>query len=72
MNKESQKVIEAIMTRTSVRQYTDEAVTDQDTETLLKAGMAAPSACMPPCGDFHLFEPLFLRSLFFFQLNIIF
>ena len=20
---------------------------------------------MPPCGDFHLFEPLFLRRLFF-------
>ena len=27
---------------------------------------------MPPCGDFHLFEPLFLRSLFFFQFYIIF
>lgn len=45
MNKESEKFIEAIMTRTSVRQYTDEAVTDQEIETLLKAGMAAPSAC---------------------------
>ena len=45
MNKESEKFIEAIMTRTSVRQYTDEAVTDQEIETLLKAGMAATSAC---------------------------
>ena len=45
MNNDTLKVIEAIMTRTSVRQYTDEAVTDQEIETLLKAGMAAPSAC---------------------------
>ena len=40
MNNDTLKVIEAIMTRTSVRQYTDEAVTDQEIETLLKAGMS--------------------------------
>ena len=45
MNNDTQKVIDAIMTRTSVRQYTDEPITDQEIETLLKAGMAAPSAC---------------------------
>lgn len=45
MNQDTQKVIDAIMTRISVRQYTDEPLTDQEIETLLKAGMAAPSAC---------------------------
>ena len=45
MNNGTQKVIDAIMTRTSVRQYTDKPLTNQEIETLLKAGMAAPSAC---------------------------
>lgn len=42
---QNNNVIEAIMTRTSIRQYTDEKLTDAEIETLLKAGMAAPSAC---------------------------
>ena len=37
-------VIENIMTRHSVRSYTDESVSDEMIETMLRAGMAAPSA----------------------------
>ena len=37
-------VINNIMTRTSIRSYTAEPITDSQIETLLKAGMAAPSA----------------------------
>lgn len=36
--------IENIMTRTSVRAYTKEAVSEQDVETMLRAAMAAPTA----------------------------
>lgn len=36
--------INAIMTRRSIRQYTDEPVTDEQLETILRAGMAAPTA----------------------------
>lgn len=38
-------VISNIMTRSSVRSYTDEPVSAKDAETLLRAGMAAPTAC---------------------------
>ena len=41
---DSAAVINNIMTRTSVRQYTDEPVTDAQIETLLRAAMAAPTA----------------------------
>ncbi len=37
-------VIDAIMTRSSVRSYTDQQVETAKIETLLKAGMAAPTA----------------------------
>lgn len=37
-------VIENIMTRTSVRAYTGEPVSDEQVQTLLRAAMAAPSA----------------------------
>ncbi len=40
----AQAVIDNIMTRTSIRQFTDEPVNPQDVETLLRAGMAAPTA----------------------------
>ena len=40
----AQAVINNIMTRTSIRQYTDEPVSESDIETLLRAGMAAPTA----------------------------
>ncbi len=36
--------IEAIMTRSSVRSYTDQKVEQEKIETMLKAGMAAPTA----------------------------
>jgi nitroreductase len=35
--------IEAILTRRSVRKYTSEPITDEQVQTLLKAGMYAPS-----------------------------
>ena len=41
---DAQTVINNIMTRTSIRQYTNEPVSQQDVETLLRAGMAAPTA----------------------------
>lgn len=40
----AQAVIGNIMTRTSVRQYTDRPINADTLETLLKAGMAAPTA----------------------------
>ena len=40
----SNEAIKNIMTRTSIRQYTDEPVSKADIETMLRAGMAAPSA----------------------------
>ncbi len=39
-----QAVIDAIMTRSSVRSYTSQAVEEAKIETMLKAGMAAPTA----------------------------
>ena len=41
---ESDVAIKNIMTRTSVRKYTNETVTKSDIETMLRAGMAAPTA----------------------------
>lgn len=37
-------VIENIMTRTSIRQFTDQPISKDTLETIVKAGMAAPSA----------------------------
>ncbi len=39
-----QAVIDAIMTRSSVRSYSDQAVEEAKVETMLRAGMAAPTA----------------------------
>ena len=41
---DAQAAINNIMTRTSIRQYTNEPVSKADIETLLRAGMAAPTA----------------------------
>ena len=41
---EAQAAINNIMTRTSIRQYTNEPVSKADIETMLRAGMAAPTA----------------------------
>lgn len=43
--KENNSTIETIMSRTSIREFTGEAISDADMETLLRAGMAAPSCC---------------------------
>ena len=43
-NRDAQVAINNIMTRTSIRQYTDEPVSKTDIETMLRAGMAAPTA----------------------------
>ncbi len=40
----TQAVLDNIMTRVSVRQFTGEPITDEQVETLLRAAMAAPSA----------------------------
>ena len=41
---DAQIAINNIMTRTSIRQYTDEPVSKENIETMLRAGMAAPTA----------------------------
>ena len=41
---DAQDAINNIMTRTSIRKYTNEPVSKADIETLLRAGMAAPTA----------------------------
>ncbi|UKK52528.1 nitroreductase family protein [Prevotella sp. E2-28] len=43
-NKDAQVAINNIMTRTSIREYTNEPVSKADIETMLRAGMAAPTA----------------------------
>ncbi len=43
-NSDAQAAINNIMTRTSIRQYTNQPVSAADIETLLRAGMAAPTA----------------------------
>lgn len=35
--------IKAILTRTSVREFTDKAISEQDIQTILTAGMSGPS-----------------------------
>lgn len=40
----SNQVIENILTRVSVRQFTGEKISDEQTETLLRCALAAPSA----------------------------
>ncbi len=44
ISRELNPVLSSIMTRTSIRQYTDQPVSKTDIETLLRAGMAAPTA----------------------------
>ena len=41
---ESKDALQTIMTRTSVRAYTDQEIEDEKLETILRAAMAAPSA----------------------------
>jgi glutathione peroxidase-family protein len=44
IQQEVNPVLSNIMTRTSIRQYTNEPVSKADIETMLRAGMAAPTA----------------------------
>ena len=44
MENQGKAVIENIMTRTSIRQFTSQPISKDTIETILKAGMAAPSA----------------------------
>ena len=39
------ETLNTIMTRKSVRSFTEEKVSDEDIRTILKAGMSGPSAC---------------------------
>ena len=42
---EKNQIFENIMSRTSVRSYTEKPVEQEKVEIMLRAGMAAPSAC---------------------------
>ena len=42
---EKNQIFKNIMNRTSVRSYTDMPVEPEKVEMMLRAGMAAPSAC---------------------------
>lgn len=46
----AQTVIDCIMTRTSIRSFTDRAVPDSLVTTILKAGMAAPQPSISSPG----------------------
>lgn len=56
--------LEAIMTRRSIRKYTDEPVTDEEVQTLLKAAMAAPSAANKQPWHFVVVRDRALREAF--------
>lgn len=45
--------MDAIFHRTSIRRYTDQPVTDEQLERLLRAAMAAPSACNQQPWEFY-------------------
>lgn len=49
---DTQTPIENIMTRTSVRKFTDRAISKDTLETIVKAGMAAPTAVNKQPWDF--------------------
>ena len=56
--------MESIFHRRSVRQYTAEPVSDADTELLLRAAMAAPSACNQQPWEFYaVTDPETIRAL---------
>ena len=43
-SEQTKAALDCIMTRTSIRKYTEESVSKSDLETMLRAGMAAPTA----------------------------
>lgn len=54
--------IENIMTRCSVRQYSGKPISDEDLETILKAGMAAPTAVNQQPWEFVVITDADLRK----------
>lgn len=56
-------VIDCIMSRTSVRSYSKEAVPDSTIETILKAGMAAPTAANQQAWEFVVITDDSLKSI---------
>jgi nitroreductase len=56
--------IQAILTRRSIRKYTEAPVTDEQVETLLKAAMAAPSAANKQPWHFIVVRDQALREAF--------
>jgi len=56
--------IRAIMTRRSIRKYTEEPVTDEQIETILTAAMAAPSAANKQPWHFVVVRDQALREAF--------
>lgn len=61
-NSSSRGAIENIMTRTSIRQFTDEKVTEAQVDTLLRAAMAAPTAMNKRPWDFIVITDETLKS----------
>ncbi|MBD3221542.1 nitroreductase family protein [bacterium] len=58
------EALEAIFTRRSIRRFTDQPVGDQHIETLLRAGMAAPSAGNQQAWEFVVIDdPQLLQAI---------
>jgi nitroreductase len=56
--------LETIFTRRSIRRFTDETVSDEHIETLLRAGMAAPSAGNQQAWEFVVIDaPELLQAI---------
>lgn len=53
LNKESEAYMDSIFHRISVRKFTDEDISDDEITKILKAGMAAPSACNQQPWEFY-------------------
>ena len=61
---DTQAVIENIMTRTSIRQFTSQPISKDTLDIIVKAGMAAPSAVnLQPWSFIVITEPEVLKSL---------
>ena len=54
---EKNQIFENIMSRTSVRSYTEKPVEQEKVEMMLRAGMAAPSACNKQPWHFNAASP---------------
>lgn len=61
-NTNDNMALDAILTRTSIRKFTDQTLSKEQTETLLRAGMAAPSACNKQPWRFVVVEEQSMRD----------